>query len=201
LGFSLTADRKQPLREDMLAKRRALTADAIASVSGRLATVFLQQIPFAKYKVAAGYKAIHGEVDVAMLLARLEARNMEIALPAVVKMDGPLVFRRWKPGDALVQGEYGVEVPPQEAPVVVPDLVIVPLLAFDGRGHRLGYGKGYYDRTLADLRFANPKLLAVGVAYKMQAVRSVPAEKSDEPLDAVVTEDGAFFFSDFKKRT
>lgn len=136
-------------------------------------------------KSIAGYLAKGTEFDPAPVLA---AWDGPVALPVVVAPGRPLVFRRWRPGGALVPGAFGVAVP-ETGETIVPEVLIVPLLAFDGRGIRLGYGGGYYDRTLAALR-REGRPLAVGVAFAAQRVRRLPSEVTDAPLDMVVTETG-----------
>jgi 5-formyltetrahydrofolate cyclo-ligase len=115
------------------------------------------------------------------------ARGHLCALPVVARRRAPLIFRRWAPETALVPGAHGEGVPPECAEEVVPDLVIVPGLAFDRDGFRLGYGAGYYDRTLAALRTSRP-VAAVGLAYAEQLIGHVPRGERDEPLDWIVTE-------------
>jgi 5-formyltetrahydrofolate cyclo-ligase len=135
------------------------------------------------------------EIDVKPLLAQLHASGHPVGLPVVVKKGEPLVFRQWHPGMALVSGGFGTEVPPPVAPEVTPRVLIVPLLAFDGEGYRLGYGGGFYDRTLDKLRTgsaADP--LAVGVAYSAQHVARVPRDDFDQPLDWIATEKAAHHF-------
>jgi 5-formyltetrahydrofolate cyclo-ligase len=110
-----------------------------------------------------------------------------VALPVVTARGLPLGFRRWRPGDVLVSGAFGLLVPGPSAEPVMPQLVLVPLLAFDRQGGRLGYGAGFYDRTLAVLRAAGP-VIAIGVAYADQEVPAVPVEPHDQPLDWIATE-------------
>jgi 5-formyltetrahydrofolate cyclo-ligase len=107
----------------------------------------------------------------------------------VIARDRPLEFRRWRPGATLVIDRFGIAHPPADAAVIEPDVLLVPLLAFDSRHYRLGYGAGFYDRTLADLR-ARKTILAIGVAYSAQRVAEVPLDGWDEALDLVLTEQG-----------
>ena len=115
-------------------------------------------------------------------------------LPVIVERDRPMTFREWNPGDTLMEGPFGTSEPGSEAPEAIPDILIVPLLAFDHRGYRLGYGGGYYDRTLRLLRRRDRGCLAVGFAYSGQQVPAVPADDTDERLDWIVHENlaGAF---------
>ncbi|HEY0105663.1 MAG TPA: 5-formyltetrahydrofolate cyclo-ligase [Rhizomicrobium sp.] len=136
--------------------------------------------------VVAGYFPFRDEADPRALMAALSARGHGLALPTVVP-HRPLVFRAWTISDAMhAAAVHGIAEPLASAPVVVPALILVPLLAFDSGGHRLGYGGGYYDRTLATL----PRARAIGVAYAGQEVPALPREDHDHPLDAVITENG-----------
>jgi 5-formyltetrahydrofolate cyclo-ligase len=117
-------------------------------------------------------------------LLALDRRGFRLALPAVVAPSAPLAFRRWRPDDRLVRGPIGTSQPPPECPEIVPDVIIVPLLAFDRRGYRLGYGGGFYDRTLALARRRGA--LAAGVGYAWQEIPAVPCEPFDQPLDWVI---------------
>ncbi|HUF44987.1 MAG TPA: 5-formyltetrahydrofolate cyclo-ligase, partial [Aestuariivirgaceae bacterium] len=110
-------------------------------------------------------------------------------LPVVVARGQPLVFRAWAPGNPTVAGIWSIPVPLESAPELEPDVLIVPMLAFDGEGYRLGYGGGFYDRTLARLRAIKP-VVAVGAAFAGQEVAQVPRGPHDEPLDWIVTEHG-----------
>jgi 5-formyltetrahydrofolate cyclo-ligase len=112
-----------------------------------------------------------------------------LALPSIIERGAPLVFRRWSDGDATTIDMFGLTEPLASAEIVTPCIVLVPLLAFDASGTRLGYGGGYYDRTLTALRAAG-KIVAVGVAYAGQEVTELPRREHDEPLDAVLTEKG-----------
>jgi 5-formyltetrahydrofolate cyclo-ligase len=113
------------------------------------------------------------------------------ALPVVVRRGLPLLFRAWRPGQSLVTGSFGVPRPDKDQPELTPRMLIVPLLAFDRTGYRLGYGGGFYDRTLASLR-ANGPALAVGVGFALQELPFVPHDSVDERLDWMVTEREAF---------
>lgn len=138
--------------------------------------------------VVAGYWPLAGEIDPLPLMEALAARGHVLALPAVTETGGILEFRRWAIGDALETGPHGTSHP-ADAPPVIPDVVLVPLLAFDRRGFRLGYGGGYYDRTLGGLRRGGA-LLAVGLAFAAQEVETVPTDSWDIPLDLIATELG-----------
>lgn len=180
---------KNTLRVRALGARKSIPADVAAAASEALAVHLAAMIP-ASAKMIAGYRAIHGEINVALVMEELCLRGHSLCLPVVVGEGQPLMFRQWKPGDALEIGAYGIEVPPSSAVPCLPDVVIVPLAAFDAEGYRLGYGAGYYDRTIPGLRAANPHIRLVGAAYSQQQVDQIPIDGHDQKLDAIVTEKG-----------
>lgn len=138
--------------------------------------------------VVAGYWPVATELDDRPLLARLHERDFVCALPVVVARGAPLAFRRWAPLDELEPGEHETWQPRPDAPELRPDILIVPLLAFDSAGWRLGQGIGYYDRTLAALRRAGPTI-AVGAGYAAQRFDHVPHGPLDEPMDWLLSEE------------
>ncbi len=189
---------KQRLR----AAARKLRASAQAEDAGggcaeQVAVHFLAAFSSAMgdggHKVVAGYWPLGSELDIRPLMIRLAAAGFDLALPVTRTVDLPLEFRRWRPGDALERGGHGISQPPVNAPVIAPTLLLVPLLAFDADGWRLGYGAGYYDRTLVELRGRLLKMppLAVGIAYAAQEMASLPHHAGDQRLDGVVTEQAA----------
>lgn len=189
---TLPPDSKTDLRARVLALRdmlgAAIDGGAGARAEDRLQQRFLDHDALLPPSaVVAGYWPMRGEIDIRPLLEGLAARGHITALPVVAAPRTPLVFRRWKPGDPLAEGAYKTQHPEDTAPEVRPHCLLVPLLAFDRRGSRLGYGGGFYDRTIAQLRAAGG-VVTVGVAYAGQEVEHVPAEPHDEPLDWVVTE-------------
>ncbi len=139
----------------------------------------------------AGYLPIRDEIDPRPALQALAAVGMSLCLPAIEGTGLPLTFRSWVPGSATGIGRFGVEVPLDGTPAE-PDLLLVPLLAFDARGHRLGYGGGFYDRTIALLR-ERRRVVALGFAYAAQRVSQVPDSATDMRLDGIVTEAGTFW--------
>lgn len=153
---------------------------------------FLSEVPFPPDAVFAGYWPLPGEFDPRPLLEGLSARGHVCALPVTVAPTAPLLFRRWAPGAPLQSGRYGILEPQDDAPPVVPDWLLVPLLAFDRAGFRLGQGAGYYDRTLAALRASGRPVQAVGLAFAGQEVAEVPRDPHDEPMDWIVTERDIF---------
>lgn len=184
-------DEKQELRRTARETRRAAhaagweAAERLAANFHRAKTGFGEQGPSA---IIAGYWPMADEIDVRPLLAALHDQGRTIVLPVVAGSGKPLIFRRWQPEMALQVGIFGTRHPGAEAAEEVPGLLLVPLLAFDGRGARLGWGGGFYDRTLAHLRAAGP-VIAVGVAYHGQRVERVPQSPEDQPLDWIVTDE------------
>lgn len=137
--------------------------------------------------VISVFHSFDTEISTFELFDKLVAEGWTTALPVVIAKNAPLVFRQWAPGDALVLGRWNIKVPPEEAPEAVPDVLLVPLLAFDRKGFRLGYGGGFYDRTLERLR-ALKRITAIGVAYADQEMDAVPHEEFDQRLDWIMTE-------------
>jgi 5-formyltetrahydrofolate cyclo-ligase len=139
--------------------------------------------------VVAGYWPMKSEADPRALMTALCAKGHLLALPCVAKRGAPLVFHRWKEGDPLTNGAFGTSEPLLCAERVTPSVLLVPLLAFDAVGYRLGYGGGFYDRTLETLRAAGD-ILAIGIAYAGQEIPAVPHAAHDQRLDAILTENG-----------
>jgi 5-formyltetrahydrofolate cyclo-ligase len=179
-------EEKARLRRDMLARRKAAAAAAPEAGHALAANVF-QAITLPERAPCSGFWPMGDELDLRPLLARLHFAGHPVGLPVVVKRGTPLLFRRWQPSDLLLPGGYGTSVPAPDQPPVEPRVLFVPLLAWDRQGYRVGYGGGFYDRTLEALRAAGPRL-AVGVAFAAQEVASVPRDQHDQKLDWIVTE-------------
>jgi 5-formyltetrahydrofolate cyclo-ligase len=143
--------------------------------------------------VVSGFSPLKSEISPLPLLRRLADAGASLALPVVAGRGKPLVMRAWSFGAPLVAGVWGIREPPADAPEVFPDILVVPLLAFDRRGHRIGYGAGYYDMTIARLRAMKP-VTAIGVAFATQEIPAVPATPRDARLDLVLTEREAIDF-------
>jgi len=142
-------------------------------------------------RVVSGFFPYKSEISTLPLLRRLAGEGWNVAMPVVIAAGLPLIFRRWQPGEATVPGVWNIPVPPETSPELQPDVLLVPMLAFDRQGYRLGYGGGFYDRTLVKLRAAKP-VVAVGVAYAAQEVPAVPRADYDQPLDWIMTEEETF---------
>jgi 5-formyltetrahydrofolate cyclo-ligase len=181
------AGAKRALRAVARKERSALAQTAGAAVPAQLLECFDAALQPASGTIVSGYWPSRDEIDPRPLMAALHHRGHVCALPVIAGAAIPLVFRRWAPGDALVAGGYDIPVPSESAPQLAPGLLLVPLLAFDRTGARLGYGGGFYDRTLDASRAVGP-VLAVGLAYAGQMVAGVPCEASDQRLDWIVTE-------------
>ncbi len=177
---------KRALRARMLTEREAWNP----SVGVLLSAHLLRDVPPPAGAVVSGFWPMGTEIDIRPVLRTLHERGHEIVLPETPKRGNPLIFRIWQPGDAMIPERFGTSRPP--GPIAVPDFLLVPLLAFDRRGYRLGYGAGFYDRTLAGL----PGRFRLGVAYAASQVDEVPAGPYDERLDAVATERGVIVCKD-----
>jgi len=177
---------KDQLRAAALSRRDALSVEQRVAAAEAVAATPIH-LEISPGTIVAGYSPINSEIDPFPLMRALEKKGAELALPVIVKRDHPLIFRSWSPEEGLVRGSYGIFQPSSDAPDVDPDIVLVPLAAFDKAGHRIGYGRGYYDRTLKPLR-AMKKITVIGIAFAVQEIDSVPAASHDEQLDCVLTE-------------
>ncbi len=185
----LTAWRKSRMRKSAKAVRKQAglqTPDAAQN----LVEYFPDKIWPALHSVVAGYQPIATEISPMRLMETFHCEQARMALPRVKTVNAPLEFGAWAPGDTLERDQSGVPAPGPKAASLIPELILVPLLAFDRSGRRLGYGGGYYDRTLKALRAAG-SVVAVGLAYSAQEVKRVPVSRTDERLDWIVTEAGA----------
>lgn len=182
-------DQKQRLRAAALAARHAAFEAHGKDASRRLAAHGLDFLSLKSGDIVSGFAAIRDEIDPSALMLWLHEEGFSLALPVMVGKKQPLLMRSWAPGDAMASAAWGIAEPLDDKPSVEPDVVLVPLLAFDKRGNRLGYGGGFYDRTLADLRRKKP-LIAVGLAYDELKVDEVPTESYDQRLDWVLTPSG-----------
>lgn len=183
-------DRKQALREYALARRLSARRAAGPGAGVRVANHYLAAVPTPAGAVVSGYCAIRDEIDAMPLLAQLAGTGFVCCLPAVVGKKKALKFRVWTPGAALSRGPFRIPEPVESAVPAEPTHLLVPLLAYDRDGYRLGYGGGYYDRSLRALRRLRP-VVAIGMAYTGQLVPDLPRAPHDEPLDWIVTERGA----------
>ncbi len=181
---------KRTLRERQKARREEALAALGRSVSEGLVRHGMTLLGDRPAGVVSGYHPMAGEIWPLPLMAALRSEGHSLALPVMQGKADPLLFRAWAPGDPLIPGVWGIRQPAPDRLVVLPDIVLVPLLAFDAQGYRLGYGGGYYDRTLRHLRTLKP-VLAVGLALDELEVDAVPHLDYDERLDWVLTPSGA----------
>ena len=178
---------KAALRARGLALRTETKSGAAAAFAHHLAETGLALARRWQSQVASAYFPLPNEPSTLPLLGRLAEAGYQTALPVTGKPGTPLVFRLWRPGEPTATGKMKIEEPLAQAPEVAPDLLFVPLAAFDRTGNRIGYGAGFYDRTLRQLRAMKP-VCAVGVAYAGQELSGIPNESHDESLDYVLTE-------------
>jgi 5-formyltetrahydrofolate cyclo-ligase len=184
------AEQKRALRKEMTAKRDALSPIFRKQMSEKIAKA---SMPFdvPNGAVVSGWFAMNTELNPYPLMKRFaEESSATLALPAIA--DGKLIFRAWVPGMQLKRVGFGLSEPGPESKEVDPDILFVPMLAFDLRGYRIGYGKAYYDGGLSRLR-AKKKIVAAGLAFDEQCVEAVPTEPHDQRLDYVITEEGVRF--------
>jgi len=181
---------KTQLRADALKKR-----DALSSIEREQAAEHLaEQIYTFRNEIGegplSGFWPIRSEIDPRPVMVRFAALGVPLALPVVTGAE--LVFRLWRPGEALAEGPFGLREPFGDAPEIQPAAMIVPLSAFDRRGHRIGYGAGFYDKAIARLsRIKRP--FTIGVGFSVQEIAAVPDEAHDVPLDRIVTERETLF--------
>lgn len=178
-------DLKDRLRREGFARRDALDKAFRDEAVQRIAQRALDLPELKDVNPVGGYWPIRSEVDPRPLMEALLARGQDVALSQILHPH--LSWRLWQPGDVLVKGGFGVREPGPDAPEVFPGALLVPLVAFDRRGGRIGYGKGHFDRAIAALDAQHP-VLTVGLAYAVQEIEQVPVEAHDRPLDVVITE-------------
>ena len=183
---------KADLRATALAARDALGDRKREAAANKIAR---RGLPFevAAGAVVSGYSPIRNEIDPAPLMLKLAIAGARLALPVVNARGKSLTFRAWSPSDRLVLGSLGIPEPSPAAAELVPDIMLVPLAAFDRTGHRIGYGAGYYDHSFAHLRKSH-HVTGVGLAFAVQETPSIPALLHDVALDFVLTEKDVFDF-------
>jgi 5-formyltetrahydrofolate cyclo-ligase len=173
------------------AERDALSVAQRLAVGEALAThlhrLLQDRFGGAQRMTLSGYWPIKGEPDLRPLLARLHATGVTIALPLVETKAAPLVFRHWTPETKMVRGDWNIPVPPPDAPVLVPDIALAPLVGWTAEGYRLGYGGGYFDRTLAALA---PRPFTIGIGFDSAHLKTIFPQSHDIPLDAILTDAG-----------
>ena len=178
---------KPALRATVLSRRDHMTPEARAAASAAIARRVRPILARLRPQRVAGYLAMRSECDPAPILDAARAAGAEIVLPVTVPGHS-LIFRRYDPGDPLLPGGFGTRVPLPAAPAVEPDFIVVPVVGFDRRGVRLGYGKGHYDRTITAIRARGGRPPLLGIAFACQEVDRVPHEAHDVHLDWIATE-------------
>jgi 5-formyltetrahydrofolate cyclo-ligase len=161
------------------AAKRAAAAEAIAARSFPLT--------FHRGTIISGFSPMKSEINPVPLMRKVAEAGAQLALPAIAGRGKPLIMRAWNFGDPLEAGQWGIREPGPDAGEVAPDILIVPLAAFDRLGHRIGYGAGYFDMTITALR-AKKRVIAIGIAFAAQEIPQVPATARDARLDIVLTE-------------
>ncbi|NKJ03402.1 5-formyltetrahydrofolate cyclo-ligase [Rhizobium sp. SG741] len=186
---------KAQYRNERLAARDAIPADERIEMGLAMAAHGGDAIDVAPGAIVSGFLPIRSEVDIRPLMARLRERGARLCVPVILNRS-TIVFRELVPGAALIATGFGTSGPGPDAAVLDPDIMLVPLSAFDSTGHRIGYGAGHYDRAITRLhqKGLNPRL--IGIAFDCQEVPSVPAEPHDVRLDAILTESGLNFVSE-----
>ncbi len=181
---------KREMRERQKARRAAALEVLGARINDDLVRQGTALLGERAPGVVSAYYPMAGEIWPLRLMAALKSNGHALALPVMQGKTDPLLFRAWAPGDELIAGVWGIRQPAPSQPAVLPDILLVPLLAFDTRGYRLGYGGGYFDRTLHDLRKRKP-ILAVGLGLDELEVDAVPHLDYDERLDWILTPSGS----------
>ena len=179
-------DLKKTIRREAVARRDGLPAAERAKAAEAIAA---RPFPIAikPGAIVSGFSSLKSEINPVPLLRKLADLGAQLALPVVAGKGKPLIMRAWSFGEPLDSGVWGIREPKAEAPEVAPDILIVPLLAFDRTGNRIGYGAGYYDLTIGKLRAMKPTV-AVGIAFAAQQIDAVPVTPRDARLDLVLTE-------------
>ena len=180
-----TTGQKELLRKQALASRDALPAAERQAAAEAIARAFPIDVP--RGAIVSGFMPMKSEINPLPLLKRLAADGAKLALPVVAGRGNALIMRSWEFGAPLEPGAWDIRQPRSDAPEVDPDILIVPLAAFDRAGHRIGYGAGYYDLTINRLRTIKP-IIAIGIAFAAQEIPRVPATERDARLDLVLTE-------------
>jgi 5-formyltetrahydrofolate cyclo-ligase len=183
------ADQKTKLRREAAARREALPAKARKAAAEAIAARAFP-LPIKPGTIVSGFMPLKSEINPLPLMKTLAEAGATLALPKIAGRGQPLIMRAWSWGGPLDSGQWGIREPKAEYPEVEPDILLVPLLAFDRAGHRIGYGAGYYDMTIARLR-SRKAVTAVGIAFAAQEVSTVPATERDARLDLVLTENEA----------
>ncbi|MGU3576956.1 5-formyltetrahydrofolate cyclo-ligase [Brucellaceae bacterium C25G] len=184
---------KQKLRQQILIKRDELLPSFREQASQTIAKTYADQLNIENGQMVSGFWPIRSEIDPRPLLDVLRDKGASICLPVILDKTR-ITFRLWQKNTSLVSCGFGTMAPDEHAPTVTPDIMLMPLAGFDQRGHRLGYGAGYYDRYIKSLHAKNHFPALIGLCFACQEVSSVPDEPHDVPLEKILTENGLRFF-------
>ncbi len=176
---------KQNIRKQYIALRNAISDERRKIAAQKAARNFINNFTLKNEDIIAAYYPIGSELDIRPLIKILRKKNLRLCLPTVVKKDNALIFRHWKEGAKLTKDLYNIPTPDENSEQLEPNIIITPLIAFDKNGNRLGYGKGYYDRTIANMQ---KRALIIGYAYAMQEVENIKYQQHDKGLDYLVSE-------------
>ncbi len=187
----MLAEDLDALKRNERKRARARRAEAFITAGReagrRLAENILATLPLEEKKAISAFWPLEGEIDTLPVMTALHEAGHTVVLPVMLGAGQPLIFREWSPGDELVEAGFKTQEPSADKPECDPEILLVPLLAYDLAGYRLGYGGGFYDRTLAGLRSAGG-VLTVGIAFDGQGAESVPHGMHDQSLDYIVTD-------------
>ncbi len=186
------SEQKRVLRERLRAMPIEDAAQADRAIQAHIRGLLAEKAQTRRLTIGA-YWPMSGEVDYRPALLN-EQKELTLGLPVVMGNDKPLLYREWQPDQPLTKGRYGIPVPDEAQPLVVPDVLLIPMLGFDRAGYRLGMGGGFYDRTLVTMA-----ALTIGLCYQARMVEALPREAHDQPLDWIVTEEGAMSFASTQK--
>ena len=190
---------KQKLRKYFLEKRNKISFQHANLVSDKISKYSEEISQLYQPSVIAGFYPFRNEINLIPLMKRFFLDGYKICLPITPAKHQALKFREWAPEIELVKGKYGILEPNKTSKVLEPDLLLVPLLAYDTFGNRLGYGGGFYDRTLNQLLSNKGDAISIGVAFKFQKCQKLPTEEYDIPLNSILNEDGIYHFEKLKK--
>lgn len=193
---------KQTLRSQMRKKRRGLTHRTRMHASRHIIQSFLSSIPLRRNDIIAGYSPLPEEIDISLLYELITEEGYRVAMPVITGHGEPLKFRNYTPYSELkMNKDYNTLEPTRDEVHVTPNVVITPMLAFDISGNRLGFGGGFYDRTLSKLRSeTDGEIFTIGVAYDFQKIERVPSQEHDEKLDCILTEERIYITNERKDR-
>jgi len=177
---------KNKIRKEYLKNRLKISDDKQKELSANAFEMFFKNVTITEKSIIAGYWSIKAELDVIPILKELGKRGHISALPHVENIKKPLVFRKWHEDMIMSEGMFNIKEPSLDN-ILDPDIILVPLLAFDDRGYRVGYGAGLYDRTIVSIK-ENKPVFTIGMAYESQLCDYVPVEETDVSIDMIVTD-------------